>query len=212
MKYIIYDFAQNTDDWYKIRIGKFTATNAYTIYKGGQGLNILIVQKLAEKLSNVLPVEINTPAMGWGHEQEEVAAELYSQETGAECSKVGFIEVGRYFGVSPDRVIFNKKGKIIKAVEIKCPQDTNFVKYILDILEKGEMGINPEHYAQMQAQMYAMNTKETDYVVYNPHFKKELFYINVKRSDEFISIFKTKLKNAIEDLKKKEKLLLKKNS
>lgn len=205
--YIIYDFAQNSGDWFKIRIGKFTATNAHTLYKGGVSLKTLIIQKLAEKLSNVLPAEIKTPAMDWGHEQEDIAAELYSQETGAECSKVGFIEVNEYFGVSPDRVILDKKGKIIKGIEIKCPQDTNFIKYIVDYLEKGDAGINPEHYAQMQAQMYAMNTKETDYVLYNPHFEKELFYINVKRSDEFINKFEENLNNAIENLKKREKLL-----
>lgn len=208
-KYTIYDFAQNSAEWQKIRIGKFTATDAYIIYKGGAALSSLIEQKLAEKLSNMMPAEVKTAAIDWGHEQEDIAAELYSQKMQIECSKVGFIKRSDYFGVSPDRVILNKKRKITKSIEIKCPQDTNFIKYLISILQNGINGIDPKHYAQMQAQMYAMNTKETDYVLYNPHFDRELFVQKVELSKEFINKFEINLDNAIKELKTKENMIKK---
>lgn len=185
----IHYMEQNSPDWYKIREGKLTASKASTIYTAGKGLETLCNELMASKYSTVNKDVITNSAMEWGHEQEDIAAELYANSTGLKLEKVGFVEVNQYVGVSPDRVIFDDKKNVIKAVEIKCPTDAVYFKYLLDLskynIEKDISYINKEHYAQMQMQMKHLNLDSIIYLVYNPHFEKDFITAEVEINDAF---------------------------
>lgn len=42
---IIHNFEQGTDDWHKVRLGKFTASHCQEIANDGKGLETLVKEK-----------------------------------------------------------------------------------------------------------------------------------------------------------------------
>ena len=158
----IHNFEQHSDDWYNIRLGKLTASNASTIHAGGKGLETLCFQLAAEILTKHKAESYTNPAMQQGNELENNARTLFEIETGLDVEQVGFVEEDEFCGCSPDGFILDKTS----GVEIKCPQDNTYAHYLYDLK------IKPEYYAQMQMQMLITGAKYWYYVVYNPNFEE----------------------------------------
>lgn len=169
----IHNFEQHSDDWYKIRLGKFTASNAGTIKTAGQGLETLCFDLAAEILTGKGKDNFQTPAMEQGNLLEDNARTLFEMQTGLSVEQVGFCEQDEYTGCSPDGLIGDDAG-----LEIKCPQDNTFARYLFD--DK----IKPEYYAQMQMNMLITGRKKWFYVVYNPHFNPAIIIKEVPADDE----------------------------
>lgn len=172
---IIHSFAQHSDEWYNIRLGKFTASHAATIATAGKGLETLCFDLVAEILTKQRKVAFQSPAMEQGNLLEEQARTLFELETGLTVEQVGFVEIDEFSGCSPDGLILNRTS----GVEIKCPQDNTYAKYMYDGL------IKPEYYAQMQMQMLMLNANVWQYAVFNPHFDKQLIIQEVKKDTGF---------------------------
>lgn len=169
----IHNFEQHSDDWYKIRLGKFTASNAGTIKTAGQGLETLCFDLAAEILTGKGKDNFQTPAMEQGNLLEDNARTLFELQTGLSVEQVGFCEQDEYTGCSPDGLIGDDAG-----LEIKCPQDNTFARYLFD--DK----IKPEYYAQMQMNMLVTGRHKWFYVVYNPHFNPAIIIKEVPADDE----------------------------
>ena len=137
----IHNFEQHSDEWYNIRLGKFTASKAATIATAGTGLETLCFDLAAEILTKKKKDTYSNAAMEQGNELEATARTLFELQTGKKVEQVGFVEIDEFSGCSPDGLTDDA------GVEIKCPQDSTYAKYLYD--EK----IKPEYYAQMQMQM-----------------------------------------------------------
>lgn len=171
----IYNCEQKSEEWYKCRLGKLTASVAHTIATAGKGLDTLCLEKATEILTGIIPDGFTNEAMQHGNEFEAEARNIYELETCYTVKQVGFVEDNEYVGVSPDGLIGDDG-----LIEIKCPQDKTYTQYLID------MKIKPEYYAQMQMQMLITKRIWCDYVVYNSHFEKPIIIQRVFPDKEYM--------------------------
>lgn len=171
----IYNCKQKTDEWLKIRMGKFTASEAQAIATQGKGLETLCFSKAVEIITNKLNEGYSNDDIERGNDLESSARNMYELHTGKIVKEIGFVELNEHIGCSPDGLVEDSK-----LIEIKCKNDVNFLKFMYD----GKL--DKAHYWQMQMQMWIMEVKECDYILYNERFENRLIITNVKRNDEDI--------------------------
>lgn len=160
---------QRTDAWYEARIGKFTASSVADLMattKSGPSASRrnLIMKILCERLTGRREEEYTNQAMQWGIETEARAREAYSAITGDLIDEVGFIVHPSldFFGASPDGLICNR------LVEIKCPNTSTHIKYLIDRRIPGEYQL------QMLAQMSCTGAESADFVSFDPRLPERL--------------------------------------
>lgn len=169
----IHDVKQNTPEWFQVRLGKFTASNADTIAANGVGLKTLCFKKVAEIQTGKEEEEVYTnPDIERGREREEMGQNVYELETGTPVVQVGFVSSSERVGCSPDGLI-GEDGLL----EIKSKNDANFVKY------RYEKKIETKYVWQMQMQMLVTDRQWCDYVVFNPNFEKQIIVVRVERDE-----------------------------
>ena len=179
----IYNFEQRTEDWYNIRKGKMTASNAETIIANGKGLETYIYNLMAEYYSSAEKENYINADMQRGIDLEPEARLEFEFYTDLDVQEVGFIEHNDFIGVSPDGLIGDDG-----LIEIKCPNDSIYFKLLLS------NNIKPEYIAQMQMQMYVTDRQYCYFVSYNPNFEKSLYIKKINRDEEMID----KLKKGLE--------------
>lgn len=189
---IIYnDLEQGTEEWLRVRLGKFTASDAQAISVNGKGLETLVFKKVGEIVTGKIKESFSNGDMERGKELEELARNAYELETGIVVLRVGFLEKSKRVGCSPDGLIGEDGMQ-----EIKCKDDANYARY------KFERKIDPEHYWQMQFQMLVSGRKWVDYVVFNPNFPTTIIIERVERNEADIEKLRLGLENGIEQVEK----------
>lgn len=172
----IYDqIIQGTPEWFEVRLGKFTASDAQAIANDGTGLTTLVFEKVAEKLTKKFKESYTNEDMVRGNELEALARDAYELETGIVVKQVGFIEKSDFVGCSPDGII-EPDGLL----EIKCPSDTNFVKYMY------EKKIDTKYIWQVQMQMLVSERNWVDFVIFNPNFPSPIIIERIERDENKI--------------------------
>ena len=190
----IYNFEQRTEDWYNIRKGKMSASNAETIIANGKGLETYIYNLMAEYYSSAEKENYINADMQRGIDLEPEARLEFEFYTDLDVQEVGFIEYNDFIGVSPDGLIGDDG-----LIEIKCPNDSIYFKLLLS------NNIKPEYIAQMQMQMYVTNRQYCYFVSYNPNFEKSLYIKKISRDEEMIDKLKKGLERGTELIKEIKK-------
>ena len=190
----IHNFEQRTDEWYAIRKGKMTASNAETIIANGKGLETYIYNLMAEYYSSAEKENYINADMQRGIDLEPEARLEFEFYTGLDVQEVGFIEYNDFIGVSPDGLIGDDG-----LIEIKCPNDSIYFKLLLS------NNIKPEYIAQMQMQMYVTDRQYCYFVSYNPNFEKSLYIKKINRDEEMINKLKKGLERGTELIKEIKK-------
>jgi putative phage-type endonuclease len=171
---IIHNFAQRTPEWYAIRLGKFTASDAQVVATNGRGLDTLVFEKVAERLTGTSKEGFSNLDIERGVILEDEARMAYELDNGVTAQQVGFVEFDDFIGASPDGLVDDG------LVEIKCPNDATFVRYLYD------RKVEPKYYAQMQMQMFVTGRKWCDYVLYNPNFENPIRSTRIELDTEFV--------------------------
>ena len=173
----IFNFAQRSEEWYNIRLGVLSASDAATIAANGSGLETLCLKKALELVTHKRQDEYSNEDIERGIELEEEARSLYQIQRNIEVKTVGFIKIDALIGCSPDGLV-REEG----LVEFKCRNNLNHFKRILGY------PIDREHQAQMQMQLLVTDRKWVDYVCYNRNFEleKQLVVERVHRNDKII--------------------------
>ena len=153
------DFAQRTDAWYAVRLGKLTASKAQAIGNCGKGLETLCWEKAAEIITGKGPEQLENADITRGVELEDEARGAYTLETGNFVQQVGFVQYGEYAGCSPDGLINDDGG-----IEIKCKNDVNHIKLMV------ERKVDSGYMWQVQMNLLVTARKWWDFVSYNPNF------------------------------------------
>ena len=190
----IHNFEQRTDEWYAIRKGKMTASNAETIIANGKGLETYIYNLMAEYYSSAEKENYINADMQRGIDLEPEARLEFEFYTGLDVQEVGFIEYNDFIGVSPDGLIGDDG-----LIEIKCPNDSIYFKLLLS------NNIKPEYIAQMQMQMYVTDRQYCYFVSYNPNFEKSLYIKKITRDEEMIDKLKKGLERGTQLIKEIKK-------
>jgi len=191
---IIIDCKQNSEQWFKEKLGKPSSSNASKIltndgWPSKQRTGYLY--ELAGELATGRNEEgYQNANMLMGKEREEEAISFYEFTHRVKVQKVGVIykDKSKLFLCSPDGIIKKKQGLEVKNVIPKTQ-----VKYLLN----GKLPI--EYFSQIQFSLYVTDFKFWDFLSYVPGMKPLI--IRVYRDKRFISLLEKELKNFCFELK-----------
>ena len=177
-------------DWLALRAGKFTGSDFLVMLGKGETKRKMILEKATE---HILGKPCNkerfvSADMLRGIEMEDVARQLYVEETFNEVEQVAFVEKDEFSGCSPDGLVGTDG-----MVEIKCPKDTVFVEQSIS------QTIRPEYYTQIQFGLYITERKWCDYIAYNENFP--LLIRRYYRDEQHIKEIETALDDGIKSVK-----------
>lgn len=162
---IIHNVEQKSPEWFAVRKGKMTASNATAIGNCGKGLITYIVSMMAEYFSSGEKEQFTSKDTERGNELEPIARNIYEFENNVTVDEVGFIEHNEFVGASPDGLVGEDGG-----TEIKCVNDLNYFRYLLN----GSDEIDTSYIWQIQMNLLITGRKWWDLIIYNPNFKKSM--------------------------------------
>lgn len=188
---IHHNVIQNSEDWFKIRSGKFTASSFGDLFASKSTLTYekAIFKVAYERLVGETPESFSNEWTDRGHELEPLARDAYEVETFNLVEDAGFFELNDWVGCSPDGLI-GADGMI----EIKCPAYNTFIWYI----NSGKLPST--YFYQVHGQMYVTGRQWVDFVAYHPPFKP--FIIRVDRDEKVCQEIEAALTEAIDKAKK----------
>lgn len=196
----VHHIEQGSKEWLELKLGKMSGSDAGVFLVNGKNENgfgsavqTYIYRKVAERITGESEYFKPNFAMERGTLLEPDAIFEYETQTWNKVTRVGFVEMNKYAGCSPDGLV-GYDGMI----EVKCPMQTEFVRFA-DTLE-----IPKNHFAQMQFNMFVCKREWCDYVVYHPDFKRRLIIEQVKADTEIFS----KFEKAVEYFENQSKQLL----
>lgn len=169
---------QGTEEWLEVRKGKITASHAQEIGNGKKGLETYIISLMAEKYSSGEREYFTNEHIERGNELEDQARSVYSFNKGVEVKQVGFVEYSELVGCSPDGLVGDDG-----MIEIKCPNDVNYFKYLLD----GFDNIDTKYMWQMQMNLLITGRKWCDFIAYNPNFENSIVIERIVPNEEDFS-------------------------
>lgn len=170
----IIDVKQGTPEWLALKLGKFGGTDATAVASNGKGLETLCFEKVAEILTGRSKDNYTNPDMERGNEFENIARSSYEIKTGNLVTQIGYCQLNDYVGVSPDGFIGDDG-----LVEIKCPNDSNFIRFLY------EKKPASNYIWQMQHQMFVTDRKWCDFVVFNDNLNK-MEVLRIERNEQSI--------------------------
>lgn len=194
----IYEFSQQSAEWFNVRKGKITASHAQAIGNCGKGLDTYINEIMSEYYSSKDRESFSNKHTERGNELEAIARDIYELQTGNKVDLIGFVEYNEFVGCSPDGFVGEDGG-----IEIKCPDDKEYFKLLLN----GKSEIDSGYIWQVQMNLLITGRKWWDLVFYNPNYKKSMFIYRIipdkEKQDRLLEGFKLaedKIKNIINQL------------
>lgn len=162
---------QQSEEWFALRLGKMTASEAQTISANGAGLKTyiykVVVGKITGKSQNSFAGNRHTER---GNELEPDARISYELVRGVSVETVGFIEESEYLGCSPDGLVEDNGG-----LEIKCPDDIKYFKLMI-----GEEKPDEAYIWQCHMSMLLTGRKWWDLLFYNPNFENRMLIFRIE--------------------------------
>lgn len=153
---------QCSEEWFKVRNGKMTASNAHTISVAGKGLDTYITKVVSDLFASHKEEGYKSKEMERGNELEAQAKSIYELNNDVNIQNVGFIEHSDYIGCSPDGLINDDGG-----IEIKCINNRDYFELLIKKEEP-----DASHIWQVQMCLMITGRKWWDLVYYNPSFKE----------------------------------------
>lgn len=170
------DFEQRSDEWYAMRNGKITMSNAKELLTGGKGATRLSYLREVAAAIIVGPSmdRFQSADMVRGTELEPYALAAYESLVGAAVDQVGFVLADdERIGCSPDGLVGSAR-----AIEIKCPLPKNHIRY----LDKAQAA--KDHGAQMQGEAWVCETDHVAFVSFCPWVKDAPLIVHTFDRDE----------------------------
>lgn len=189
------DQAQQSKDWFRMRLGVLTASNASKIVaKVDSQTRATYMMELVAQVATGESKALNAYAVEWGKQMEGPARAAFEFLYGKPIAEVPFIFKDENFrcGASPDGLIFED----MVGVEIKCPIDsTNHVASLI------EDKIRSEYKWQIQYQMWVTGANRWQFGSYDPRFMaKPLHLVDVERDPKKIATLEDAVPQFIHDL------------
>lgn len=155
------DITQGSPEWFAIRAGTWSASNAGTIMGGldTSGLASLVQDIAWQRVFGSTDGGFKSAAMERGNELEAYAREWYAEDRGVVVEQVGFVSHGAVpnVGWSPDGLCGPGHG-----VELKCPLHKAWMAV-------KKQGMVPAEYRwQCRWAMWVGNLEWLDFVAWHP--------------------------------------------
>ena len=177
---------QRTDEWFKARLGKVTASRVSDVLakiKSGEAAvrRNYKMQLATERLTGQKTDSYTNQAMQDGIDREDTARQIYEIVRDIKVEQVGFIDhpTIKMAGASPDGLLPDNG-----VLEIKCPIETTHTTNLL------ERKLPSRYISQVQWQIACTGADYANFVSYNPNFepKLQLMYVEVERDNEYIEM------------------------
>ena len=188
---IYHDVQQNTEEWFALKRGKFTASAFKSLFaaKSTDTYKKAIYKVAYERLTGESPESFSNKWTDHGHEHEPMARDAYEVETFNIVEDAGFIELNEWVGCSPDGLVGSDG-----LVEFKCPAYNTHFDYI------NADKLPTEYFYQVHGQIFVSGRKWCDFESFLNPFKP--FIIRVERDEEVCKKIEAALNEAIEKAKK----------
>ena len=163
------EILQNSDEWYQIRLGKFTASDFHVMLGKSQTKTDRLWEVIAERIFKDTDQEnFATFAMERGRILESEARRAYTIENEVNVDVTGFVEsddeYADFVGCSPDGLVGDDG-----LIEIKCPLAKNFLQWTEPTDEGRQVKyIKPEYYTQIQFNLLVTGRQWIDFCYYHP--------------------------------------------
>ena len=159
---------QLSDEWWKLREKRMTASHAQAISACGAGLKTYITDMMYDYYHNEEKEYFSNKHTDRGKELENQAGMVYSFKKNITVKKVGFVIHSEYVGCSPDLFAGNDG-----LCELKALADKGHFALII--------GGKPEskYVWQAQCQMLICEKEWCDLTHYNPNFKQNLLVYRI---------------------------------
>lgn len=175
---------QRDPEWFAARCGRVTASrfgDVLATIKSGEAASRrnYKAQIVCERLTGVPQETYQNEAMRFGTEWEPFARIAYEAKTGNIVQEVAFItHKTELVGASPDGFVGEHGG-----LEIKVPNTATHIDTLLK-------GMEPEHIAQVQGNMWLSSRRWWDFVSYDPRMPEayQLYIHRVERDDKYIAM------------------------
>lgn len=183
---IQYKVEQNSDEWFALRRGKFTASTFKDLFMGEntQGYKDAIYKVAFERLTNTSPESFTNEYMQRGTELEPEARAWYEFEKNVEVIKAGFFEFNDWIGASPDGLVGDSG-----LIEIKCPKFSTMMDYLI------KKELPKTYFHQVHGQLLVTDRQWCDFIAYHPSLPK--FVLRVEREKKIDDEILDKLFEAI---------------
>lgn len=214
---------QRNIGWFRARLGNITGSRVGDLMKAGRAkadtfgetAKTYMMQLAAERMMNpaiveddelfgqyLEQVEVSSKAMRFGQEMEDKARDLFSKMSGFEIAEASSCKHDRvaHFAASPDGIICVDL-RPLAALEIKCPNQNTFVKYLGITDGESLKRIKPEYYWQTQAEMSCTDVNFAYFVAYCPWQKNPIHIALIERNpeDEALMLERIELANGVID-------------
>lgn len=199
-EYFTINFEQKSDQWLEERSIRLTGSN-FKKYSRARPETRL---KLAYENINNTHKHFSTKAMDYGNENEHKARDYYQSlhpELRIEESTLTIRRTEPWIGASPDGLVLDKDGKLVGAIEIKCPyskKDLTIAQaldikdfYLKRVGSEVHLDKNHEYYYQIQGQMMVLDLTWVDFVV---RTEKDAIVVRIDRNQDFIDKLKQDLR------------------
>lgn len=193
------ELKQGTEAWKLARCGRATASRfGDVLAKLKSGAEAASrknyrAELIVERLTGVPVDGFQSAEMRFGTENEPFARIAYEAKTGNVVHQVGFIAHPEIMaGASPDgRVDF------YGGVEIKVPNTATHIEALLK-------GMDPEHIAQIQGQMWIADWKWIDFVSYDPRMPEhmQLYVQRIERDNKYITNLEAEVRKFLDEVDK----------
>lgn len=205
---------QNTVEWERIRIGRFTSSENWKLIvepkekskKISETTNTYIMEKVAEVMTGQCKQQSYAFPLVYGKENEPIAREYFAEKTGFAVETVGFFPYTDHAGGSPDGVVNDNA-----ILEIKCPYDSKVQLEYLMLTDQWDLKRNfREHYWQMQNNMLFTGKELGHFVAFDPRMtneKHKMVHIEVKAVPDEQQLIIEKIGMVVEEKLKLIKLL-----
>ncbi|MBN1182186.1 MAG: YqaJ viral recombinase family protein [Bacteroidales bacterium] len=201
-----------TPEWYRARIGKFTASNfADLMAKPADGSSgwsksaMKCIEDLAFQMhENAYHEKPDNDATRWGIRYEPDAIREFSEISGYEVVETGFVlhpELSEV-GATPDTIVIeNGQRDNLVIAQIKCPYCSRIhLDYIRKIKDASTLKKSKLHYHwQIQGELWVTGASHSYFVSYDPRLSEsqQLHYVKIERDEEAINQLKTVILKAI---------------
>jgi hypothetical protein len=190
----IYNVQQNTEEWFKLRVGRPSASNFDKIItsqgKPSKQRDAYLYQLAGEIITGQKEDTYQSYDMKVGIEREGEARNLYEMLYDVDVQQVGlcYLDEKMEVSCSPDGLV-NEDG----LVEIKCVKLSTQVQYLL------ENRLPPTYTCQCQGQLFVTDRKWLDFVSYYPAMPP--LVVRVYPDRKVIDPLREELKSFVKELK-----------
>jgi len=185
MKY--HNVEQNSDEWFALRLGKFTASTFKDLFAKDTTIAYqkAINKVVFEVLTGTSPESFSNDYMQRGHDLEPLARQAYEGEKICTVDNGGFWEMDEWTGASPDGLVGDDG-----LLEIKCPAYNTQIEYLL------RQKLPSEYFYQVHGQMLVTGRQWCDFVSFHPALP--MVILRIERSEEVCKQISEKLREAVD--------------